>query len=86
MTKEVKRGGFQKGRAKTGGRKIGVPNKSTVALRVAMLMAATGAGGEDGLVGYLTALARERPRVFLRLLVKILPRSRSRRMAKTPST
>ena len=56
-----------------GGRSRGTPNKLTKALRDAILLAAEKAGGEGGLVGYLTLQAHENPRAFLCLLGKVLP-------------
>jgi hypothetical protein len=55
------------------GRKKGVPNKTTALLKDAILQAATQAGGEDGMVGYLLEQAREYPKGFLPLLGKVLP-------------
>lgn len=55
------------------GRPKGVPNKNTTRLKEALLEAASKAGGEDGLVGYLTAQARDNPQSFLPLLGKVLP-------------
>lgn len=58
---------------KTGGRKKGTPNKTTALLKDAILQAAEDAGGKEGLVGYLTAQAKENPGPFLSLLGKVLP-------------
>ena len=58
---------------KTGGRQKGTPNKVTAQLKDAILLAAENAGGEQGLVGYLTDVAEKQPAIFLPLLVKILP-------------
>ena len=55
------------------GRPKGVPNKITTALKDAILQAAAAAGGEEGLVGYLTTQASENPQSFLPLLGKVLP-------------
>jgi hypothetical protein len=44
-----------------GGRKKGTPNKTTVLLKDAILQAADAAGGKEGLVGYLTNLAKKHP-------------------------
>jgi hypothetical protein len=55
------------------GRPKGVPNKSTTLLKDAILQAAHNAGGEKGLVGYLTAQATASPQSFLPLLGKVLP-------------
>lgn len=66
-------GGRTKGSAKVGGRKKGTPNKTTALLKDAILLAATKAGGPDGLVGYLQQQATEYPKGFLPLLGKVLP-------------
>lgn len=58
---------------KTGGRQKGTPNKVTAQLKDAILLAAENAGGEQGMVGYLTDIAEKQPAVFLPLLIKILP-------------
>jgi len=55
------------------GRHKGVPNKTTTQLKEALLLAATQAGGEDGLVGYLLKQAKENPGPFMALLGKVLP-------------
>lgn len=55
------------------GRKKGVPNKTTALLKDAILQAAANAGGDDGLVGYLTTQATDNPQSFLPLLGKVLP-------------
>lgn len=65
--------GRPKGLPKTGGRKAGTPNKQTALLKDAILQAARDAGGQEGLVGYLTEQARENPTAFLTLLGKVLP-------------
>ena len=41
------------GNPKTGGRKRGVPNKTTALLKDAVLQAAEAAGDKEGMVGYL---------------------------------
>jgi hypothetical protein len=56
-----------------GGRKKGTPNKTTKLLKDALMEAADAAGGKEGLVGYLTNLARKHPSVFATLLGKLLP-------------
>ena len=58
---------------KTGGRQKGTPNKVTAQLKDAILLAAENAGGEQGVVGYLTDIAEQPPTVFIPLLIKILP-------------
>lgn len=55
------------------GRPKGVPNKTTTQLKEALLEAAAKAGGDGGLVGYLTRQAQENPQSFLPLLGKVLP-------------
>ena len=59
------------------GRVKGVPNRSTTALKEAILQAAekTGADmqGKGGLTGYLTFLAKDEPKSFAMLLGKVLP-------------
>jgi hypothetical protein len=56
-----------------GGRRRGTPNKTTRALKEAILEAAELAGGESGLVGYLTTLAKTNTSAFATLLGKVLP-------------
>lgn len=58
---------------KTGGRQKGTPNKTTAALKDAILKAADKAGADDGLVGYLTKQAALNPGPFMALLGKVLP-------------
>ncbi len=62
----------QIGRAKTGGRKKGTPNKTTALLKDAILKAATDAGDGD-LSAYLLQQANANPTAFLGLLGKVLP-------------
>jgi hypothetical protein len=57
---------------KTGGRKKGTPNKTTAALRDAILIAAENAQ-PGGKVGYLKWLARNNSSAFASLLGKCLP-------------
>lgn len=59
-------------RSKTG-RAKGTPNKTTALLKDAILKAAEGAGGKDGIVGYLTKQAEANPGPFMALLGKVLP-------------
>lgn len=59
-------------RSKTG-RKKGTPNKTTALLKDAILKAATNAGGNEGLVGYLQMQATLNPGPFMSLLSKVLP-------------
>jgi hypothetical protein len=58
---------------KTGGRKVGTPNKVSGKLKDAIIDAAEKAGDKGGIVGYLEAQARANPGPFLALLGKVLP-------------
>jgi len=62
-----------KGSKKTGGRKTGTPNKMTMVVKDAIIQAAMEAGGEGGMVGYLTTQATENPAQFMALLGKVMP-------------
>ncbi len=59
------------------GRKAGTPNKTTAALKDAILRAAELSGrdckGKEGLVGYLRRVADEDVKAFSGLLGKVLP-------------
>ena len=55
------------------GRPPGMPNKTTALLKDAILQAAQAAGGDAGMVGYLTLQAQENPGPFMALLGKVLP-------------
>jgi len=59
------------------GRKAGVPNKTTAALKDAILAAAAQSGGDlkgkGGLIGYLKRVADEDVKAFSGLLGKVLP-------------
>lgn len=55
------------------GRPKGVPNKATALLKDAILQAAERAGGEGGMVEYLTQQAQDNPGPFMALLGKVLP-------------
>ena len=57
------------GKPKTGGRKAGTPNKITKALREATLATFEHVGGRE----YLAKVAREDPRTFCSLLVRMVP-------------
>ena len=65
--------GRKPGTPKTGGRQPGTPNKTTALLKDAILKAAELAGGEGGLVQYLTDQATANPAAFMTLLGKVLP-------------
>jgi hypothetical protein len=60
-------------RVKTGGRRKGTPNKTTALLKDAILQAAEGAGGPEGITGYLQTQATANPGPFMSLLGKVLP-------------
>ena len=59
------------------GRPKGVPNRTTTALKDAILLAAEQTGrdgqGGEGLTGYLRRLADDEPKAFSALLGKVLP-------------
>lgn len=65
--------GRPKGGGKTGGRQKGTPNKTTALLKDAILLAAELAGGQGGMVQYLTHRALDTPGPFMALLGKVLP-------------
>jgi len=62
---------------KSPGRPKGSPNKTTTALKEAILRAAEEVGadgqGKEGVVGYLKHVAREDVKAFAGLLGKVLP-------------
>ena len=64
----MSRGGSRPGERR-GGRQKGTPNKTTAALKDAILNAFSEVGGES----YLVAVAREDPKTFCALLAKVLP-------------
>jgi hypothetical protein len=62
------------GQGKAGpGRPKGMTNKTTALLKDAIIEAAKQAGGEGGVVGYLTLQAHENPGPFMALLGKVIP-------------
>ena len=69
------KGQFERGsKALAGaGRPPGSLNKTTVALKQAILDALEAAGGEEGSVGYLKRLAIENSSAFAGLVAKVLP-------------
>lgn len=76
-SKEVKPVAKRKPPAAGMGRRAGSQNKTTKALKEAILLAAEDSGedgkGKDGLVGYLRLVAREDVKAFCGLLGKVLP-------------
>ena len=60
---------FQEGRAKTGGRKKGTPNKTPARVAEALQAAFEGVGGEEA----MTAYAKDDPAGFYKLYAKMLP-------------
>jgi hypothetical protein len=68
---------LETGRPKTGGRQKGTPNKTTAALKDAIILAAERVGkdgkGQDGLTGYLEHVASTDVKAFASLLGKVLP-------------
>ena len=66
MTKDTK---LKPNRQKSGGRKKGVPNKTTVAVKDAILQAFDSVGGEK----YLVQVAENDPKTFCTLLGRVLP-------------
>jgi hypothetical protein len=72
------------------GRPQGSQNKTTSALKEAILMAAeaTGedGGGKNGLIGYCTFLAKKEPRAFASLLGRVLPMQISGSLAVNDAT
>ena len=55
------------------GRKPGIPNKANGLLKDAIIQAAEAAGGEGGMVAYLTKQANTHPAAFLALIGRVLP-------------
>ena len=64
---------FEKGREKTGGRKVGSVNKPKADLKEAILDAAELAHPE-GLVGYLRDQAQRNGPAFMNLIGKVIPK------------
>ncbi len=72
---------FQKGKSgNPAGRKPGTPNRTTSAMREAILEAFERAGGAD----YLEGLAEDDPRTFVTLLAKLVPRELTAKLALEP--
>jgi hypothetical protein len=70
-------GSFARGHMKMGGRRPGSPNVMTRELKVAIITAAQRLGsdlkGTDGVVGYLTRIAKDDIKTFTMLLRAVLP-------------
>ncbi len=60
-----------------GGRKKGIPNRTTSVLKQAIIAAAEATGsdgnGKDGLTGYLSMIAEKHPKEMVFLLSRVLP-------------
>ena len=63
---------FEKGREKTGGRKPGVENKTTRAVKEALLRALE-ANADDGGEEFFAGLRETDPRTFASLVSKLIP-------------
>jgi len=63
---------FEKGREKTGGRKPGVQNKTTAAVKAALLRALE-ADSDDGGEEFFAGLRETDPRTFASLVSKLIP-------------
>lgn len=63
---------FEKGRAKTGGRAAGTPNKHTQEVKNA-LREALETSHNDGATGYFLEVARDDPRTFMAAVGKLIP-------------
>lgn len=66
---------FKRGRQKTGGRKLGVPHKSTKVLRDAILLAAEAIDDEkggDGLVLFIKWAAKKHTPNFLAFFARLI--------------
>lgn len=63
---------YKAGRIKTGGRKPGVPNRNTQAVKDA-LKAALEASDDDGAEGYFLKISRDDPKTFMAAVGKLIP-------------
>jgi len=55
------------------GRKPGSKNKLSASVKDAIIKAAENAGGEEGMIGYLTKQAKDNPNAFLSILGRVVP-------------
>ena len=74
LTRKITKRPDQIGGGKPGpGRKLGIPNRANGLLKDAIIQAAEAAGGEGGMVAYLTKQAKAHPVAFLGLIGRVLP-------------
>ena len=74
LTRKITKRPDQIGGGKPGpGRKPGIPNRANGLLKDAIIQAAEEAGGEGGMVAYLTKQANKHPAAFLALIGRVLP-------------
>ena len=74
VTRKITKRPDQIGGGKPGpGRKPGIPNRANGLLKDAIIQAAEEAGGEGGMVAYLTKQAKKHPAAFLGLIGRVLP-------------
>ena len=82
LTRKITKRPDQIGGGKPGpGRKLGIPNRANGLLKDAIIQAAEAAGGEGGMVAYLTKQAKAHPVAFLGLIGRVC-RSRCRTAAR----
>ena len=64
---------LEAGRKKTGGRKKGTPNKTTIAAKTAIQMAAEGIGGTDRLIAWVKEDPDHEKVFWSQMYTKLLP-------------